>query len=210
MFCYSTNFTHPDPAFREGEKKKYIQWMDIASRFGSKTIRVLSGQAYPGVDRKQGVQWVVECIQDVLPEAQKRGLFMAMENHYKDNYWTYPEFAQKLEVFLEILEHFPPDQLKVNFDASNPIIGQEDPIQVMESVKNRIVSMHASDRYMVDGKLSHGMLGGGMVKYDKVFQILKEINFSGWVSVEDGIKGIDELKGSIQFLKTKLHQFGLN
>jgi len=31
-------------------------------------------------------------------------VILALENHYKDNYWTHPEFAQHLAVFRRIVE----------------------------------------------------------------------------------------------------------
>ena len=45
-----------------------------------------------------GVAMVVECIEELLPHAAARGVILALENHYKDNYWTHPEFAQHLRV----------------------------------------------------------------------------------------------------------------
>ena len=39
-------------------------------------------------------------IEDLLPFAEQHGVVLTMENHYKDNYWQYPEFAQKMDVFI--------------------------------------------------------------------------------------------------------------
>ena len=66
--------------------------------------RILSGQRYPDVSREQGLAWVVECIEQVLPVAREQGIILGLENHYKDGFWQYPEFAQKMDVFLELLE----------------------------------------------------------------------------------------------------------
>ena len=45
----------------------------------------------------------VECISSLLPYAAERGVILTLENHYKDNYWTHPEFAQHLAVFRRIV-----------------------------------------------------------------------------------------------------------
>ncbi|RKY71862.1 MAG: sugar phosphate isomerase/epimerase, partial [Candidatus Latescibacterota bacterium] len=37
--------------------------------------------------------------------------------------------------------------------------------------------------------------------YDKIFSILKEVNFQGWISIEDGMNGMEEMKESMLFLK---------
>ena len=42
-------------------------------------------------------------------------------------------------------------------------------------------------------KLRHGETGQGMNDYDAIFRILAGVGFSGWISVEDGMNGLDEL-----------------
>jgi len=201
MFCSSPDFTIPDRQKRLQEVERHKKMMDVTASLGGRFLRTLSGQRYPDVSHEDGVKWVVECLNLLLEHAEKTDVVMTMENHYKDNYWTYPEFAQKLDVFLEIINKIDSPYFKVNFDASNSIIAGEDPITVLNSVKHRVATMHASDRYLKDGKLVHGITGGGMVDYNRVFEILKEIKFDGWISIEDGVNGLDELKESIAFVK---------
>src|SRR5690606_6318872 len=109
-------------------------------------------QRYPEVPRAQGVEWVVESINALLPVAREYDVVLAMENHYKDGYWLWPELAQKMDVFLEIVgaiddrTHFG-----VQYDPSNAIVAGDDPIELLERVKDRVVTMHASDRYLEPG-----------------------------------------------------------
>ena len=42
-----------------------------------------------------------------------------------------------------------------------------------------------------------------MNDYDAIFRILAGVGFSGWISVEDGMNGLDELRRSVEFLKGK-------
>jgi sugar phosphate isomerase/epimerase len=49
--------------------------------------------------------------------------------------------------------------------------------------------------------LKHGVTGKGANDYDQIFQILKSVNYQGWVSIEDGMNGMEEMKESIEFLK---------
>src|SRR5579871_699110 len=96
MLCASPDFTHPDPVERQRAVQTYRSWIDLTAFFGGTTCRVLSGQRHPDVSRSDGVSWVVECINEVLPYAAERGVILAMENHYKDGFWRYHEFAQHL------------------------------------------------------------------------------------------------------------------
>ena len=94
-------------------------------------------------------------------------------------------------------------------------------MRFLEKVKPRVVTMHASDRYLAPGrdarrsarsatapigysdKLRHGETGQGLNDYDAIFRILAGVGFAGWISVEDGMNGLDELARSVAFLKQK-------
>jgi sugar phosphate isomerase/epimerase len=39
--------------------------------------------------------------------------------------------------------------------------------------------------------------------YDAIFRTLAGVGFTGWISVEDGMNGLEELRGSVEFLKCK-------
>ena len=78
--------------------------------------------------------------------------------------------------------------------------------------------MHASDRYLLPGAtiedmrqadgtlgypkaLLHGVTGQGLNDYDAIFSILAAQGYSGWISIEDGMNGMDEMAQSLSFLR---------
>jgi sugar phosphate isomerase/epimerase len=218
MLCCSSDFTRPDAGERRGEIEREKRMMDATTRLGGGFCRVLSGQRRPGVTREQGVRWVLECLHELLDYAAEKQVVLAMENHYKDNYWDHPEFAQKQEVFLEIVEKIDSRWFGVQYDPSNALVAGEDPLALLQRVKRRVVTMHASDRYLTPGHaleelravedsrgyaaiLSHGVVGKGMNDYPRIFQILREAGFQGWVSIEDGLHGLEEIRASAEFLR---------
>ncbi|MHB1562378.1 MAG: sugar phosphate isomerase/epimerase family protein, partial [Isosphaeraceae bacterium] len=109
MLCCSPDFTNPDADARKRAVDREAQLIAVTRRLGGPraVCRVLSGQRYPQVDRRQGLEWVVECINSVLPVAREHDIVLGLENHYKDGFWTYPEFAQKMDVFLELVNAIP-------------------------------------------------------------------------------------------------------
>lgn len=221
MLCCSPDFTNPDADGRKRALDHEAEMIRITRRLGGPraACRILSGQRYPEVPRAQGVEWVVESINALLPVAREYDVVLAMENHYKDGYWRWPEFAQKMDVFLEIVNAIDDrTHFGVQYDPSNAIVAGDDPIELLERVKDRVVTMHASDRYLEPGatldelrqsdgtigyfaKLKHGVTGRGLNDYDRIFAILKSVNYRGWVSIEDGMNGMAEMKESIDFLK---------
>src|SRR5436309_7980829 len=99
MLCCSPDFTNPDADARKRAVDREVELIRVSRRLGGPgtVCRVLSGQRRPGVSREQGVEWVVECIHQVLPAARASEIVLGLENHYKDSFWQYPEFAQKEE-----------------------------------------------------------------------------------------------------------------
>jgi len=220
MLCFSPDFTHPDVAERARQVERQQAAIDLAVRLGTKFCRTLSGQQRPGLTRREGIARTVDGICRSLEYAERRDVVLCLENHYKDGTWLYPEFAQPEDVFLEILERVDSPGLGVQYDPSNALIGGYDPIRFLEKVIPRVVTMHASDRYLAAGttmeelrerdgttgyseKLRHGEIGRGLIDYDAIFRILAGAQFAGWISVEDGVNGLDELKRSVAFLREK-------
>ena len=76
----------------------------MTAALGGQFCRVLSGQRRPEVSRQDGIRYAAESIEACIPHAAERGITLILENHYKDNYWQYPEFAQKTDVFCELVD----------------------------------------------------------------------------------------------------------
>ena len=221
MLCCSPDFTDPDRAARQRAVEREAQMISITRRLGGPgaVCRVLSGQRRPGVSVEQGLEWAVECIQECITIAKEHDIVLGLENHYKDGYWLYPEFAQKAEIFVELLDSIPEQKhFGVQYDPSNALVAGDDPVALLRQVADRVVTMHASDRFLIEGatleevllpngligypdKLQHGVTGQGSNDYDAIFSILRDRGFEGWVSIEDGVNGMEEMRESIEFLK---------
>ena len=224
MMCCSPDFTHPDPAFRQREIEKQKKWIDMTFALGGSYCRVLSGQKRPGLSMDEGVKLAADCIAACLPYAQERKIKLILENHYKDDFWAYPEFAQKMDVFCKLVESLDHPFFGVNYDPSNAFLAGEDPLELLKRVSHRVLTMHASDRYLKVGtledlrkeengsagyakRLTHGEIGKGLNDYDAIFSELKRVGFDNWISIEDGVDGMDQLERSVTFLRNKLEQY---
>ncbi len=224
MLCASPDFIKPAAVDRRAEIDRYKQYIDLVAYFDTpepRTCRILSGQRRPDVTEDDGVAMVVECIEQLLPYAAERRVILAIENHYKDSYWTYPEFAQQLPVFRRIVEAIDSPWFGVNYDPSNALLAGEDPLAVLDAIKHRVVSMHASDRGLKPGAtlddlrqhenavgyasvLHHGEIGTGLNDYSTIFCTLQAVGFTGWISIEDGMDGLDELRRSVAYVRATL------
>ena len=224
MLCCSPDFSHPDVEFRRVEIEKEKHWIRMAAALGAGFCRVLSGQRRPELTRAHGVELVAQSIEACLPEAERCGVTLIIENHYKDDFWSYPEFAQKMDVFCELVERVQHPRFGVNYDPSNAFLAGDDPLELLQRVKHRVVTMHASDRTLIEGtledlrreesgaegyvkRLRHGEIGKGLNDYDAIFGTLRGVGFDGWISIEDGVDGMAQLQASVAFVRAKMRQY---
>ena len=86
-------------------------------------------------------------------------------------------------------------------------------------MKHRVVTMHASDRYLAEGtledlrreedsvgyakRLRHGVIGRGLNDYDAIFSDLSGVGFDGWISIEDGVDGVESCGKAWRFSRLK-------
>jgi sugar phosphate isomerase/epimerase len=224
MMCSSPDFVDPRPGAWEravGQMRELVDAMvELAPDAPWRSVRVLSGQAWPGVDEEEGIARAVEGIEAVLAYAAPRGVWAVMENHYKDGLWNYREFAQSSRLFLAIVSRIDSPWFGVNFDPSNAIVAGEDPLELLGHVVGRVRSVGASDRSLRPGHqleeleahrghgypeaLQHGVVGQGLNDYPAILSTLSAAGFRGWISIEDGEsqgeQGFADIRASARYL----------
>jgi sugar phosphate isomerase/epimerase len=227
MMCASPDFTIPDPLLRKQEIEKEIYAIEMSAALGAKFCRVLSGQRRKDITKEEGMNYVVDSINACIPTAEKLGITLIIENHYKDDFWTEPEFAQMMDVFVDLVSRIDSKSFGVNYDPSNVIAAGEEPLELLEKIKHRVVTMHASDRYLANGTIEdlrkaeggsagyvsffkHGVIGKGLNDYDAIFKTLKDVGFDSWISIEDGVDGMDQMHESADFLREKIKKYWPN
>lgn len=223
MMCQSPDFTVPKEEL-PCQIARQCEMIRVTAELGGGFCRVLSGQKRPWQDTQETLRQVVGCIEQCIPTAESCGIVLAIENHFKDGYWQYPEFAQKEDVFLSILDAIDSPWFGVQYDPSNAIVAGEDPLALLDKVLPRVKTVHASDRYIEEGyrledvmtslavtgypeHLKHGEVGKGLNNYPVIFEKLKSIGHAGWISIEDGVNGMGEMKRSIDYLKKMRNKF---
>ena len=227
MMCASPDFTIPDPILRKQEVEKEVYALEMSAALGAKYCRVLSGQRRKNITREEGMNYVVDSINACIPTAEKLGITLIIENHYKDDFWTEPEFAQMMDVFVDLVGRIDSKSFGVNYDPSNVIAAGEEPLELLEKIKHRVVTMHASDRYLANGTIEdlrkaeggsagyvsffkHGVIGKGLNDYDAIFKTLKDVGFNSWISIEDGVDGMEQMHESADFLREKIKKYWPN
>lgn len=121
-------------------------------------------------------------------------------------------YTKTAEGLMKIVNLVRSPWIKVNWDTGNSYLaGVEDPYDGLEQVKDQVYHIHAKDISMAQGESDRGKITGtpvgcacgeGMVKWEKVFEILDSVDREIFLSVECG--EIDEAERSLVFLEEAL------
>jgi len=187
IFCLAIHQNFVSPS--EGERMKQVEHtkrcLEIAYRLGAPCIRLNSGRwntiqsfdelmarggaepPIPGYGEDDAFRWVVDCIDKCIPTAEEHGVVMALENHW--GLTSTPEGVN------EIVGQVGSEWLRVLMDTGNFL---EDQYTKLKKIAPRTILVHAKTYY-----------GGGEwysldIDYSKVFKILREIEFRGYISIE--------------------------
>ncbi len=191
------DLTNPDTEARQQELETTYRNIDAAHILGATCVRITAGQEHEDLSHAEGVNLAVDGIRQAVEYAEDRGVYVAYENHYKDYFWSRPDFSQRTSVYLQILEGLRHTGVRVNFDCSNQVVAGEDPVELLRYVCDLVVHVHCSDR-VEPNQYPHAVTGEGVVDFPTIFSLLRETNYDGWLSVEyNGTEGLDGLRRAI-------------
>jgi sugar phosphate isomerase/epimerase len=188
------DFTHPDAAQRERELALEQDVVAVAAALGAQYVRVTAGQAHPETGRAEGVTWAIQGLRRLAESTQGSGITLVYENHAKPGAWTYTDFSQPPEIFLEIARSIADAGIGVNFDTGNAATFADDPVELLQAVIHQVITIHAADSSR-RGELKHVLLGKGVTPYPALFGVLKKAGWDGWICMEEasnqGREGVD-------------------
>ena len=201
MIVTYADFTHPDAAERARQVAETHAYIDAAARLGISYIRLTAGQRHPGVERAAGIGWAVAGLTSCLDHAANAGLTLVYENHTKGAVWTYNDFSQPADIFLEIVRQTEGTGLRLLYDTANTLAAGDDPLAVLEQVKHRVAVVHVNDIRRA-GYFEPCLVGDGVAPVRDIFATLHQMGFDNWISVEEASKlGEEGFQRAIPYVK---------
>lgn len=201
MLTTYPDFTHPDPTQRAREIAQSREEISVAAHLGAQWVRVTAGQAHPETEREQGLAWAVAGLTAILDTAEKYGVTLVFENHYKPMVWQYLDFSHPSDIFLEVVARTTGTSLGVNWDTANTLVYGDDPAPVLAQVLDRVVSVHAADTGQ-PGALTPVVVGSGVVPFQEMFGMLKSAGFDGLIAIEEASRqGQAGLQAAVDFIR---------
>jgi sugar phosphate isomerase/epimerase len=187
LMGYSTHqgFVSPDEAKRQKNIDDTIGYLEEAYQLGIPTIRVNSGtwgtrkdfddlmahrgadDPLPGYTVEDAFRWVIDAYAKLIPEAEKRGIIMGLENHWG--------LGRTPEGVLRVVETLKSPWLQVTLDTGNFL---EDPYDRLALLAPKAVLLQTKT-YM----------GGGVwysldLDYGRIARIMDTAGYRGYISLE--------------------------
>ncbi|MCH2183106.1 MAG: sugar phosphate isomerase/epimerase [Mariniblastus sp.] len=201
-------FVSPDAAVRQENVDKTIGFIEMAYKLGIPTIRVNTGRwgttksfdklmADKGIEKRldgytddQGFQWVIDCLSECLPTAEKCGVILGLENHWG--------LGRTAEGVMRIINAIDSPWLQATLDTGNFFERRHEQFKMM-----------AAHTVLVQAKT---YFGGGTwytidIDYDAIAKILQSVNYRGYISLE--FEGKDDYRTALpQSLELLRSAFG--
>ena len=121
----------------------------------------------PGYTDEDGFKWVIDSFAKLIPEAEKRGVIMGLENHWG--------LGRLPEGVLRIVDALKSPWLQVTLDTGNFL---EDPYDKLKMLAAKAVLLQTKTYY-----------GGGLwyeldLDYARIAGIMRDAGYRGYVSLE--------------------------
>jgi len=185
---------------RRAEADSLIGYVDLATDFGSRYVRVLAGmfdRTWREVSVSRAIDAVVQTFEMVLPHAEKAGVVLALENH--------PGFGVALDVVSAVLERLPSPHFGWNFDMENAYrLPDQTAFDFLDdpTILGRLVHVHAKNfGNSPAGWISDVALDEGGNDVRAMLARVKASGYDDWVSIEFGGSTPDKVKRSARWLR---------
>ena len=187
MTCLSIHqgFVYPDPAERQKHIDHTLHCMELAADMGIPCMRLNTGRwgtvksfdefmakrgqepALVGHTEEEAFKWCIDSIEKCIPRAEELGVLLALENHWG--------LGSTPEGMLRIMKAVDSPWLQLLLDTGNFL---EDPYDKLAMVAPHACFVQAKTYY-----------GGGEwysldLDYNRIADILKKVNYQGYLSLE--------------------------
>ena len=176
------NPSHPSEKVRKDAIQYYKDCVELALDVGAPFMPTVTGRLISGTSRKQARQWYKECIITTLECIGDRSLSLGIHPLPPAE----SEIVSNIDDALELRDEIGSEKLKVIFECAGA--NQLDPnfSDSLRKIGKQLGSVHASDNDGTGGIGApiHSLPGTGTVDWERLFSVLKEINYDGDIQVQ--------------------------
>lgn len=183
------NAISDDAAMRRKTRDHFADCIRAAADAGASLIAgpLYSPVGYiPGRRRTNDEwKWAVECYQSLAGLLESNGVTVAVEPLNRFETYFLNTAADALKLAAEI-DH---PNVGILFDTFHANIEEKDVAEALRSAAPRLKHFHASEN-------DRGIPGTGHTDWPRVFQVLRDIRYDGWITIESFGFALGELSAA--------------
>ncbi len=163
------NFSHP-PTSDAGKKHLayYRSWIDHFAELGAPVVRIFASRGRPkGASDEQVITNVLANFEEALPYAERRGIFLGLENH---------DFVRNIDYLLRIVRKVESKWFGIIWDSAN-LAPTPDPYADLARIAPYAITAQVKVMTSKDGKHVPA-------DYGRMVEILRKANFRGYLIFE--------------------------
>ena len=194
-------FVSRDKNLVAGEIEKVRSALERAKGAGTDKLRVHGGPPCPGVSHAEGVEMTAEALRQLMDDAQKHGIILALENG--------PEFPSTPADVMRIIGKIGSSFLRPLIDTGGFIAAGEDPVRAARELASTAVHVHMTDVETADGKVVACPLGKGRLQIKQMVKALEVFHYKGFVSTHapaDSTEPKTMIEAGVKCLRKVLHK----
>lgn len=168
------NVASPIPEERRHTIDEYKQIVELCAYWGGKTVLYIPGWAVFGTSRKEALAWSREALHEIGEHAAGFGVRLAIEpTSYDSNLIDTADHA------IELMEEVGLDNVKLMFDTFHVLYRREVLTDYAYQMGKDLIHIHLSEERRMPP-------GHGRGDFESLLDVLKEIEFDGYLTMEIG------------------------
>ncbi|GAC1466109.1 MAG: hypothetical protein NVSMB9_06340 [Isosphaeraceae bacterium] len=171
---WKDTLSDPDPAVVQRGLAAIRQEMEDCKNYGGTTVLVVPAVVTPKVSYRDAYTRSQAAIKSLIPEAQKFGVKIAIEEVWNKFLLSPVEFAR-------YIDEFQSPWVGAYFDVGT-VVEFDYPQEWIRELGKRILKIHIKE-YKKDKRFDYS-LGEGEIDWPAVTRSLQDIGYDGWVTAE--------------------------
>ena len=162
------NFVNPDKTARASDIELIKNWLQVSSKLGASIMRIFPGKGkHEGYSRDEVKKWMVLDFQECAKYGEETGVIVAMQHHN--------DFLYEADEVIDILKRVDSEWFGLILDIGS--LRRGDPYKEIQKLAPYANYWFIKELVYVDGIAEP-------VNMKKIAAILKDVNYTGYISFE--------------------------
>lgn len=162
------NFVSPDKASRQADIEMIKNWLKVSSKLGASIMRIFPGKGeHEGYSRAEVKNWMVSDFQECAKYAEETGVIAAMQHHN--------DFLYEVDEVIDAFKRVDSEWFGLILDIGS--LRRGNPYKEIEKLAPYANYWFIKELVYIDGIAEP-------VNMKKIATILKDINYTGYISFE--------------------------